>query len=64
MKELTLEQMSEVKGGGDGCTVATQVVLGFWAGGIGYAFGAVSGGVGFVAGMIATGIVIGVCEMQ
>ncbi|ELR69717.1 hypothetical protein C900_04694 [Fulvivirga imtechensis AK7] len=52
--------MENVEGGG--CGVATQVVLGFWASGIGYAFGAVSGGIGFVAGMVATGAVIAVCE--
>ncbi|WP_040497141.1 hypothetical protein [Fulvivirga imtechensis] len=60
MKELSLEKMENVEGGG--CGVATQVVLGFWASGIGYAFGAVSGGIGFVAGMVATGAVIAVCE--
>lgn len=46
---------------GGNCNLATQVVLSFWAGGIGYAFGAASGGIGFVAGMVATGIVIGAC---
>jgi hypothetical protein len=60
MKELSLVQMEKTQGGN--CNIATEVVLGFWAGGIGYAFGAVSGGVGFAAGMVATIIVIGVCN--
>lgn len=59
MKELSLGQMENYQGGN--CNLATQVVLSFWAGGIGYAFGAASGGIGFVAGMVATGIVIGAC---
>ena len=59
MKELNLEQMEKIDGGS--CGLAADVVLAFWAGGIGYAFGAVSGGVGFVAGMVATGVVMAVC---
>jgi len=38
MKELSVERMQKVQGGD--CTLATQVVPGFWASGIGYAFSA------------------------
>jgi hypothetical protein len=60
MKRLSIEKIEKIEGGS--CGVASQVVLAFWASGVGYAFGAVSGGVGFLVGAAASIIVIAACE--
>ncbi|MDZ7650684.1 MAG: hypothetical protein U5K54_28070 [Cytophagales bacterium] len=59
MKKLNENTMVAIEGGS--CGTASQVVLAFWASGIGYAFGAASAGIGFAAGLAASLIVVAVC---